>query len=151
MQALALAGSKSAHGHARQLHRHPVVLRAQRVRHVAANVGVLAVVEWNQVPVPVVGVLPRGAPGSPEICIKAWCNALGRFFLRFSARRRMPRQAVALKKYRCGTLPDSKMSDNEHTAASLGQSEVLSVQDSVGPPIPELCQPSEEGAKVPSS
>jgi hypothetical protein len=63
----------------------------------------------------------------------------------------MPRQAVALKKYRCGTLPDSKMSDNEHTAASLGQSEVLSVQDSVGPPIPELCQPSEEGAKVPSS
>src|SRR5690606_27840575 len=43
------------------------------------------------------------------------------------------------------------MSDNEHTAASLGQSEVLSVQRSVGPPIPELLQRPEEGSKVPSS
>jgi len=33
----------------------------------------------------------------------------------------------------------------------LGDSEVLSVQDSVGPPIPELAQRPEEGAKVPSS
>lgn len=45
-------------------------------------------------------------------------------------------QAVALKKYRCGTSPVSKTSDNEHTAASLGHSEVLSVKhaerDAVG-------------------
>jgi hypothetical protein len=63
----------------------------------------------------------------------------------------MPRQAVALKKNRCGTVPVSKVSDNEHTAASLGHSEVLSVQNSVGEPIPELAQHPEEGAKIPSS
>jgi len=50
------------------------------------------------------------------------------------------------------------MSDNEHTPASLWHrpfqavhSDVLSVQHAVGEPIPEFCQPSEEGAKVPSS
>lgn len=63
----------------------------------------------------------------------------------------MPRQAVALKKYRCGTSRVSKISDNEHTAASLWNVEVLSVQDPVGPPIPEFFQPPEEGAKCPSS
>jgi hypothetical protein len=63
----------------------------------------------------------------------------------------MPRQAVALKKYRCGTSPVSKTSDNEHTAASLGHSEELSVKNPVGEPIPELAQHPEEGAKVPSS
>lgn len=65
-----------------------------------------------------------------------------------AARARIPAQARALKKYRCGTLPGStSTADNEHALASLGQSEVLSVQDSVGPPIPELAQPSEEGTK----
>jgi hypothetical protein len=43
------------------------------------------------------------------------------------------------------------MADNEHTLASLGQSEELSVKHSVGPPIPELAQAPEEGTKVPSS
>jgi hypothetical protein len=43
------------------------------------------------------------------------------------------------------------MSDNEHATAPLWNSEVLSVQDSVGEPIPEFDQPSEEGTKVPSS
>lgn len=62
----------------------------------------------------------------------------------------MPRHAVALKKYRCGTSPVSKTSDNEHTAASLGHSEELSVQNPVGEPIPELAQHPEEGSKVPS-
>lgn len=63
----------------------------------------------------------------------------------------MPRQAVALKKNRCGSSPVSKTSDNEHTAAALGHSEVLSVQNSVGEPIPEDAQEPEEGTKVPSS
>jgi hypothetical protein len=58
---------------------------------------------------------------------------------------------VALKKNRRGTSPVSKMSDNEHAAAALWNSEVLSVQDSVGEPIPEFDQPSEDGTKVPSS
>lgn len=43
------------------------------------------------------------------------------------------------------------MSDNEHATAALWNSEILSVQDSVGPPIPEFAQRPEEGAKVPSS
>jgi hypothetical protein len=43
------------------------------------------------------------------------------------------------------------MSDNEHTAASLGHSVELSVKHSVGEPIPELPQAPEEGTKVPSS
>jgi hypothetical protein len=70
---------------------------------------------------------------------------------RFSARRRIPEQAFALKKYRGGRSPVSKMSDNEHTAASLGNSEVLSVKHSVGEPIPEFDQAPEEGSKRPSS
>jgi hypothetical protein len=32
----------------------------------------------------------------------------------------MPAHALALKKYRGGTLPASKTSDNEHTLSSLG-------------------------------
>jgi hypothetical protein len=63
----------------------------------------------------------------------------------------MPRQAVALKKYRCGTSPVSKISDNEDATAPLWYSEVLSVKNPVGEPIPEFRQPPEEGAKVPSS
>jgi hypothetical protein len=54
----------------------------------------------------------------------------------------MPLQAVALKKNRRGKSPISKVSDNEHTAASLCHSEVLSVKNSVGEPIPEFSHPS---------
>jgi hypothetical protein len=63
----------------------------------------------------------------------------------------MPLQAVALKKNRCGTSPVSKISDNEHTAAALWNSKVLSVKHSVGEPIPEFDQAPEDGTKVPSS
>jgi hypothetical protein len=45
----------------------------------------------------------------------------------------------------------AKMRDNEDSTASLGNSEVLSVQDSEGPPIPEFAQRPEEGSKIPSS
>jgi hypothetical protein len=58
---------------------------------------------------------------------------------------------VALKKNRCGRSPVSKVSDNEHTTASLGHSKVLSVKHSVGEPIPEFDQAPEYGTKVPSS
>jgi hypothetical protein len=70
----------------------------------------------------------------------------------------MPAQAFALKKYRCGTAPVSKMSDNEHTASALGDgalqavhSDVLSVKHSVGEAIPEFDQPPEYGTKIPSA
>jgi hypothetical protein len=62
----------------------------------------------------------------------------------------MPLQAVALKKNRCGTAPVSKVSDNKHTAASLGHSKVLSVKDSVGDAIPEFDHAPDNGTKVPS-
>jgi hypothetical protein len=39
------------------------------------------------------------------------------------------------------------MSDNEDAAPSLGYSEILSVQNSVGDPIPEFDQHPEEGSK----
>jgi hypothetical protein len=45
----------------------------------------------------------------------------------------------------------AKMRDNEDSTASLGNSEVLSVQDPEGPPIPEFAQRPEEGSKIPSS
>ena len=54
----------------------------------------------------------------------------GKVFPRFSARRRIPRQARELKKNRCGSSPVSKMSDNEDATPSLGYSELLSIQDS---------------------
>src|SRR5579872_6423491 len=83
-------------------------------------------------------------------CLSAASKATGNVRCRFAARRRIPRQAVALKKNRCGISPVSKMSDNEDTTASLGYSKVSSVQNPVGPPVPELSQRPEEGTKVPS-
>jgi len=78
---------------------------------------------------------------------KAW----GRSLPHLSARRRIPAQAFGLKKNRSGTVPVSKVADNEHTAASLGHSEILSVQDSVAHAIPEFDHAPEDGTKVPSS
>jgi hypothetical protein len=82
---------------------------------------------------------------------KAACNWSGNSFPRFSARRRIPAQAFGLKKYRCGRSPVSKISDNEDATAPLWNSEVLSVKNPVGEPIPEFCQEPEEGTKIPSS
>jgi len=61
------------------------------------------------------------------------------------ARRKIPLAPLGLKQYfaRCG--PVSKTADNEHTVASLGYAEVLSVQHSVGPPIPALPQRPDDG------
>jgi hypothetical protein len=81
---------------------------------------------------------------------RAAANCGGNSFPLLPARRRMPLQAVALKKYRRGTSPVSKMSDNEHAAAPLWNSKELSVKGSIGPPIPEFAQAPEEGTKVPS-
>jgi hypothetical protein len=62
----------------------------------------------------------------------------------------MPLQAVALKKYRGGRTPVSKISDNEDATAALGNSNVLSVKHSVPEPIPEFDQAPEDGTKIPS-
>src|SRR3990167_6093224 len=70
---------------------------------------------------------------TPATAMRASAKCGGNVRPRAAARRRIPRQAVALKKYRCGTSPVSKMSDKEDATPALGYSKVLSVQDSVGP------------------
>jgi hypothetical protein len=75
----------------------------------------------------------------------------GNTLARLSARRKIPAQAFALKKYRRGSLPPSKTSDNEDATAALGYSEELSVQNSVRDPIPEFDQRPEHGSKRPPS
>jgi hypothetical protein len=76
----------------------------------------------------------------------------GNFFPRLLARRRIPAHAFGLKEYRAGTSRlSSSVSDNKHTLASLGQSEVLSVQHPPCEPIPEFCQRPREGSHRPSS
>jgi hypothetical protein len=63
----------------------------------------------------------------------------------------MPAAALADSQYRRGTGRVSKTADNEDTTASLGDSEPARVQYAVGPPVPELAQPPEDGRHVPSS
>lgn len=76
----------------------------------------------------------------------------GNFFPRFAALRRIPAHAFGLKKNLGGTVrASSRMSDKEDSTTSLGHSEILSVQHSVGEPIPELNHRPEDGAKVPPS
>ena len=62
----------------------------------------------------------------------------------------MPVAAFGLKKYfdRCG--PVSKTSGKEDSIASLGNSEVLSVQHSPAKAIPELLQRPDDGTHCPS-
>ena len=59
---------------------------------------------------------------------------------RFPSLRSIPAQALGLKKYRDGRPPVSKISDKEDSTATLGNSEELSVQDSVGKMIPAFSQ-----------
>jgi hypothetical protein len=66
-----------------------------------------------------------------------------------SALRRIPADALGLKKYLGGRSPASKMRDKEDSTTTLGDSEELSVQHSESEPIPELDQRPEEGTKVP--
>lgn len=64
-------------------------------------------------------------------------NAGGRSFPRFSARRRIPAQAVGLKKYRGAIGPVSSVEDNEHAAPPLRHSEPLRIKH--GPLDEPLC------------
>lgn len=70
---------------------------------------------------------------------------------RFPSRLSIPVQAFALKKYRCGRSPVSKMSDNEDSATALGDSEVLSVKDAPRQTKPDVGQRPDECPEVPSS
>ena len=123
--------------------------RVERHRLDAPRVGVLSIQSAT-----VVGTVAKRAAH-----LKASSSIGGSAFPRRSARRRIPAHAFWLKKNRCGTAEVSiRMSDNEDTLPSLGDgtrvavhSSVLSVHDPIGPPIPEVLQPPEEGTKSPSS
>lgn len=58
----------------------------------------------------------------------AACKASGNALPRFPARRRIPAQAVALKKYRGSTGPVSSIEDSEHATAPLRHSEPLRIK-----------------------
>jgi hypothetical protein len=62
----------------------------------------------------------------------------------------MPAAAFGLKQYLCRSGRVSKMSDNDDATPSLGNSEVLSVQHSVGEAIPAFAQPPEDGTHPPA-
>jgi hypothetical protein len=87
----------------------------------------------------------------PTVCSNAAFSAGGNALPLRSALLRIPAHAVGLKKNLCGSTPVSKTRDNEDSTATLGDSEVLSVQHSVSEPIPEFDQRPEEGTKVPST
>jgi hypothetical protein len=95
--------------------------------------------------------LAEGRGYSFAACINACSNIGGRAFpLRF-ARLKIPAQAFAERKNLGGSSPISKTRNNEDSTTTLGYSKVLSVQHSVGEPIPEFDQRPEEGTKVPPS
>tara|TARA_Y100001937_G_scaffold117040_1_gene169829 strand:+ start:253 stop:774 length:522 start_codon:yes stop_codon:yes gene_type:complete len=87
-------------------------------------------------------------------CARVWraaCNSGGSFLPLFSARLSTPLQAVGLKQYRCSSsLIGSKMSDKEHSSASLWDSPILSVQDSPREIVPAFSQRPDDASKVPS-
>jgi hypothetical protein len=85
----------------------------------------------------------------PATARSAVISDAGKARSRLAARRRIPAAAFGLKQYlsRCG--PVSKTSDNDDATAPLRDSEVLSVQNSVGDPIPEFSQRPEDGAHCP--
>ena len=84
-------------------------------------------------------------------CSKASCKGLGNVRPLLFARRSIPAQALGFKKYRCGRSPVSKMSDNVDSAATLGDSEKLSVKHSPRARIPDVVQRPEECPEVPSA
>jgi hypothetical protein len=59
----------------------------------------------------------------------------------------MPAAAFALNQYRRGAL-GVRTADNEQTTASLGQTEELSIQKPVRPPIAEVGHRTDELRKV---
>ena len=69
-----------------------------------------------------------GVGSKAATAASARCKAWGNSFPRFSARRRMPAQAVGLKKYRGAIGPVSSVEDNEHAAPPLRHSEPLRIK-----------------------
>src|SRR5690554_638913 len=65
----------------------------------------------------------------PAALWSASISSCGNVLPRLSARRNIPAHAFGLKKYRGGIEPSSSTCENEHTAASVGQAEILGIQN----------------------
>jgi hypothetical protein len=85
-----------------------------------------------------------------ETACRASAKCRGNCRPRFSALLSIPAAALEERKKRGGTS-GSKMSDNEHSAASLGNSEESRVQHSPGHAIPELGQRRENDGEISSA
>lgn len=114
-------------------------VRGERIRHV----GMIADLEPSILLMEVQHQSP-----SVRICVSnASRSSLGKALPLLSARRMIPAQALALKKYRRGTPPVSSVDDKEHTLAPLGHTEELSVQHSPRrPPHQARVRPRTQGA-----
>jgi hypothetical protein len=79
-------------------------------------------------------------------------SSVGSVLPRFDARRRMPAAARADRKNLGGAVGSktcaSTEGDDEHSPSALRHSEVASVENPVGPPIPEFAQATEERPKI---
>src|SRR5690606_5032565 len=93
-------------------------LRLKRVRNIRTLDLVPASVRAERSDDVHVVLLSPACVSAPAAALSASCKAGGNARPLFAARRRIPSQARALKKYRCGTLPSSSTSDNEHATAS---------------------------------
>lgn len=90
-----------------------------------------------------------GRGGVLEACARsAASSSAGKLLPLFTARLRIPRQAIGLKENLCGGF-GSKMSDKKQTAASLGHSEELRVQNSPCETIPEFIHFPEQLSESP--
>lgn len=87
---------------------------------------------------------------TPATLSRATAKRGGNILPRRSARLRMPLAAFEESEKRLGGS-GSKMSDNEHSTAPLGNSEVSRVQHSPRNAIPELGQRREKDGEIPST
>jgi hypothetical protein len=108
---------------------------------------VLAAVETGGNDVQVVFPSSSGVSAAAP-AVSAACKCGGNVRPLFAARRIIPRQAFALKKYFSGISPVSNTRDKEHTVAPLWNAEVFSVKNAVGEPIPEFRQVGQHLAEI---
>jgi hypothetical protein len=78
---------------------------------------------------------------------RAVWSAAGNTLPRLFARRKMPADAFALKENLLGAV-GFKTCDNEHSTASLGDSEVASIKSSPRDRVPELIHFTEESEEI---
>ena len=130
LQAFAFAWRESAHLHLR-CHRMTAILSAKWQGLATGTNGCLTRIDADQmssldiiISDAIIAPFPRCYCADS---VSARCNSGGNVLPRFSARRRMPLHAVALKQYRSSAaLIGSKMSDKKDTSAALWNSEVFS-------------------------